>query len=134
MAEQPAHIDPVIEAVRADLLARSRLGMAKYGVGVDRTDLVLRDWLQHAYEEALDLANYLKRSILEIDARGAESTALARLGVAGPVIDLDDPEPEPQARVVKTGLGTCTIPAEQAARDEQGYRETADRMARGEKP
>lgn len=59
--------DPVVEAVRADLLARSQVGVGKYGVTLARTDLSLRDWLQHAYEETLDQANYLKRAILEID-------------------------------------------------------------------
>lgn len=59
--------DKVIEAVRDDLLRRSQFGIAKYGTTLDRTDLTLRDWLQHAYEECLDQANYLKRSILEID-------------------------------------------------------------------
>jgi hypothetical protein len=59
--------DPVVEAVRADLLQRSQFGIAKYGTMLDRTDLTLRDWLQHAYEECLDQANYLKRSIMEID-------------------------------------------------------------------
>lgn len=59
--------DRVIEAVRDDLLRRSQFGIAKYGTTLDRTDLKLRDWLQHAYEECLDQANYLKRSILEID-------------------------------------------------------------------
>lgn len=61
--------DPVIEAVCADLGARSDVGLRKYGVGLDRGDLGLRDWLQHAYEEALDMANYLKRSIMELDAK-----------------------------------------------------------------
>lgn len=59
--------DAVVEAVRADLLRRSQFGIAKYGVTLERTDLNLRDWLQHAYEECLDQANYLKRSIMEID-------------------------------------------------------------------
>jgi hypothetical protein len=59
--------DPVVEAVRADLLERSRIGIEKYGVTLARTDLSLRDWLQHAYEETLDQANYLKRAIMEID-------------------------------------------------------------------
>lgn len=59
--------DTVVEAVRADLLRRSQFGIAKYGTTLDRTDLSLRDWLQHAYEECLDQANYLKRSIMEID-------------------------------------------------------------------
>jgi hypothetical protein len=45
--------DTVVEAVRADLLRRSQVGIAKYGVTLDRTDLNLRDWLQHAYEEVV---------------------------------------------------------------------------------
>ncbi|WP_439398512.1 hypothetical protein ACRQ5Q_14570 [Bradyrhizobium sp. PMVTL-01] len=59
--------DPVVEAVRQDLLQRSQLGIKKYGVTLDRDDLALRDWLQHAYEETLDQANYLKCAIMEID-------------------------------------------------------------------
>lgn len=61
------HRDPVVEAVRADLLERSQVGLKKYGIGLDRKDLKLRDWLQHAYEETLDEANYLKRAIMELD-------------------------------------------------------------------
>lgn len=63
----PPVIDRVVESVRADLLARSQVGIAKYGVTLERTDLKLRDWLQHAFEETLDQANYLKRAIMEID-------------------------------------------------------------------
>ena len=61
--------DPVIEAVCADLRERSAVGLRKYKVGLDRTDLALVDWLQHAYEEALDMANYLKRSIMELQSK-----------------------------------------------------------------
>ena len=63
--EQP--LDKVVEAVRADLLRRSQLGIKKYGVTLERTDLSLKDWLQHAYEETLDQANYLKRAIIAIE-------------------------------------------------------------------
>jgi hypothetical protein len=31
---------------------------------MDRTDLSQDEWLQHAYEEALDLALYLKKLLL----------------------------------------------------------------------
>jgi hypothetical protein len=62
-------VDTVVAAVRDDLLRRSELGIAKYGVTLDRTDLNLRDWLQHAYEETLDQANYLKRAIIELEHR-----------------------------------------------------------------
>lgn len=61
--------DKVVEAVRYDLLRRSQTGVKKYGTLLERTDLSLRDWLQHAYEECLDQANYLKRSIMEIDEK-----------------------------------------------------------------
>lgn len=60
-------IDRVVEAVREDLLRRSQVGVRKYGVTLDRNDLSLKDWLQHAYEECLDQANYLKKAILELE-------------------------------------------------------------------
>ncbi len=64
--------DKVVEAVRADLLRRSQLGIKKYGVTLERTDLSLKDWLQHAYEETLDQANYLKRAIIAIEQHQQE--------------------------------------------------------------
>ncbi len=69
-AEQPR--DRVVEAVRADLLRRSQLGIKKYGVTLERDDLSLKDWLQHAYEETLDQANYLKRAIISIEQHQQE--------------------------------------------------------------
>jgi len=59
--------DPIVESVRADLLERSGRGLQKYGVMLSRKDIDLKGWLQHAYEEALDMANYLKRSIKELE-------------------------------------------------------------------
>lgn len=46
-----------------DLDKREALGRKKYGTDVDRTDLTHKEWLQHAYEETLDKALYLKRAI-----------------------------------------------------------------------
>lgn len=60
-------IDKVVEAVREDLLQRSQVGINKYNTTLERTDLNLKDWLQHSYEECLDMANYLKRCIIEIE-------------------------------------------------------------------
>lgn len=50
-----------------DIAARQRKGVAKYGVTVANNPLVLKEWLQHAYEECLDQAVYLKRAIKEIE-------------------------------------------------------------------
>lgn len=60
--------DLIVEAVRADLRRRSLAGQAKYGCTLDRGDLELLDWLQHAYEEGLDQCLYLKRAITELEA------------------------------------------------------------------
>ncbi len=46
-----------------DLLAREEKGLKEYGTTMDRTDLNEIEWLQHAYEEALDLSIYLKKII-----------------------------------------------------------------------
>jgi hypothetical protein len=46
-----------------DLLFREEKGKMEYGTTMDRKDLTEEQWLQHAYEEALDLAIYLKKII-----------------------------------------------------------------------
>jgi hypothetical protein len=56
-----------LAALLKDMKDREELGLKKYGCTVDREDLTLRDWLQHAYEESLDKSLYLKRAIREID-------------------------------------------------------------------
>lgn len=53
----------IAEAVASDIRTRAEVGLRKYGVTLERTDLNRREWLQHAYEEALDLACYLRRLI-----------------------------------------------------------------------
>lgn len=52
-----------------DIGSRQEKGIAKYGTTVADNPLSLRQWLQHAYEETLDKAIYLKRAIAEIDAQ-----------------------------------------------------------------
>ena len=55
------------EARVCEMIAkRQQLGIAKYGMTVAGNPLVLRQWLQHAMEEALDQAVYLARSIEEL--------------------------------------------------------------------
>ena len=60
---EPAKDQPAtgVEArVCADIAARQRVGIAKYGCTVEESP---DDMLRHAYEEALDLAVYLKAEI-----------------------------------------------------------------------
>jgi hypothetical protein len=53
----------ILYSIIDDLLAREDKGIKEYGTTMDREDLTEEDWLQHAYEEALDLAMYLKKII-----------------------------------------------------------------------
>ena len=52
--------------VCADIAKRQQIGLAKYKTSVEANSLSLREWLQHAYEETLDKAVYLKRAIEEM--------------------------------------------------------------------
>jgi hypothetical protein len=53
----------LLNEVIKDLNDREVKGLDTYGTTMDRTDLTEKEWLQHAYEEALDLALYLKKLI-----------------------------------------------------------------------
>ena len=58
--------DKVILAVMSDLNRRSIVGIKKYNTTISDANLTHLDYLQHAYEEALDMANYLKGAILKL--------------------------------------------------------------------
>lgn len=59
--------DPNVEKNRELLLQRSIVGQKKYGVTTADNPLTHKEWLQHALEEALDMANYLQAAITEIE-------------------------------------------------------------------
>lgn len=54
--------DSIVEQVRQDLLDRSNVGINKYNNTLDRNDLDLVDWLEHARQEAMDFSLYLTRA------------------------------------------------------------------------
>lgn len=62
--------DKNVEKNRELLLQRSIVGLQKYGVTTSDSKISVRDWLQHALEEALDLANYLQAAISKLDEEG----------------------------------------------------------------
>lgn len=70
--KQKVSPDSNVEKNREMLLQRSIVGLAKYGVTTDNNPLSLRAWLQHALEEALDMANYLQAAISKLDEEGKE--------------------------------------------------------------
>ena len=59
-------------AVCEDIARRQALGVKKYGTTVRENPLTLKQWLQHAFEETLDQAVYLKRAIEELEKKGVK--------------------------------------------------------------
>ena len=47
------------------MVDRERVGKAKYGVTMDRTDLQELEWLNHLHEELMDAVLYLQKVIDE---------------------------------------------------------------------
>lgn len=53
------NLDPIVLKTVIELISRSRVGVNKYGTTLHENHA--DDFLQHAKEEALDLANYLTK-------------------------------------------------------------------------
>ena len=54
-------MDSIVTAVIEKFQARAAFGKAKYGTDLDRTDLSVLDWIQHAQEEHMDAILYLEK-------------------------------------------------------------------------
>ena len=53
--------DSVVYRIAQLLKTRSETGIRKYGTTLDRTDLSVKQWIDHAIEESLDHALYLQK-------------------------------------------------------------------------
>ncbi len=65
--DAPDRRDPVVERVRQRLHDRSQFGIVKYNTTLAENPAEEREILNHALEEALDLANYLTWRIMKLD-------------------------------------------------------------------
>ena len=61
--------DSIVDSIIDELIDRSRVGTLKYRTDLDRKDLSLSQWLQHAIEEHLDAVLYLKKIKSMIDGK-----------------------------------------------------------------
>ena len=53
--------DTIVESVINQFKERSSVGINKYGVTLDRTDLSTGEWIEHAIEESMDFILYLRK-------------------------------------------------------------------------
>jgi len=71
--------DKNAESVRARLMRRSVVGLEKYGVTTERSDLSMLDWLQHLQDELLDGSVYVEKLKGEVEARESAEARLTAL-------------------------------------------------------
>jgi hypothetical protein len=53
--------DSIVQAVIDRFVDRAKFGHEKYGTDLDRTDLSIEDWIQHAQDELHDGILYLEK-------------------------------------------------------------------------
>ena len=58
--------DSIVNNVIRAFIGRSNVGLQKYGTTLDRDDLSVLDWIQHAQEEHMDAILYLEKLKTEI--------------------------------------------------------------------
>lgn len=76
---------------------RAEAGLKKYGVTLERTDLSVTDWINHAQEEFLDGAAYLERLKIELSELTTLRTRIkeleSRLQEAERLLSESEPDP-----------------------------------------
>ena len=66
-------MDSIVTSVIKQFETRSKMGEQKYGVNMDREDLSILEWVQHAQEECMDNILYLEKIKQEILKKGESS-------------------------------------------------------------
>jgi hypothetical protein len=59
--------DSIVDSIVDKFIDRARVGKDKYGTNLDRQDLGLYDWCEHAIQESMDLILYLRKIQKTID-------------------------------------------------------------------
>ncbi len=58
---EPFVPDSVVQSIIDAFISRAKLGKEKYGQTLDRDDLSVLEWIQHAKEEHMDAILYLEK-------------------------------------------------------------------------
>ncbi len=61
MDKKQFELDSIVTTIIDQFKVRSAKGKAKYGVDLDRTDLTLLEWIEHAKQEHMDAILYLEK-------------------------------------------------------------------------
>jgi hypothetical protein len=67
--EEKPKLDSIVTSILEQFTQRALQGKKKYGVDLDRTDLSLLQWIEHAKQEHMDAILYLEKIKQEIDGQ-----------------------------------------------------------------
>jgi hypothetical protein len=67
--EEKPKLDSIVTSILEQFTQRALQGKEKYGVDLDRTDLSLLEWIEHAKQEHMDAILYLEKIKQEIDGQ-----------------------------------------------------------------
>ena len=67
--EDTPKLDSIVTSVIDQFKERATKGKEKYGVDLDRTDLSLLEWIEHAKQEHMDAILYLEKIKNELDGQ-----------------------------------------------------------------
>ncbi len=67
--EDTFQLDSVVTSIIGQFIEPSKKGKAKYGVDLDRKDLTILEWIEHAKQEHMDAILYLEKIKQEISGQ-----------------------------------------------------------------
>jgi len=53
--------DSIVDSIIDQFVERARMGKTKYGTDLDRNDLDILEWIEHAKQEHMDAILYLEK-------------------------------------------------------------------------
>jgi len=59
--QEPFKLDSIVQSVIDNFATRAEFGKTKYGTDLDREDLTVDQWLEHAQQEAMDFILYITK-------------------------------------------------------------------------
>ena len=62
--------DSVVDSIIDQFVSRASFGKTKYGVDLDREDLSILEWIEHAKQEHMDAILYLEKLKKIVETKG----------------------------------------------------------------
>ena len=62
--------DSIVDSVIDQFISRASFGKTKYGVDLDREDLSVLEWIEHAKQEHMDTILYLEKLKKIVETKG----------------------------------------------------------------